>query len=257
MPKAPDPVGIPKLAAGTYEAELRRKIIAPALRRLRADLDDLVKRGLVTPEEVTDRINAVTRQAQTAAARYAPAAAEGHVVRTDRWHRRRFAATMRAAGIDLTLAAGEDAVREALERRIADNVRLIKTIPGRMHSSLIQRIQKQAADGWRFDPEFLSRTLQGEYKSTGWNLRRLTRDQTTKQIGQLTQIRQVQAGFKRYRWITAGDNRVRPEHEANDGLLFRWDDPPGTGHPGNAILCRCNAVAHVEDRDIQRARGFS
>jgi len=32
---------------------------------------------------------------------------------------------------------------------------------------------------------------------------------------------------------------VRPEHEANDGKIFVWNDPPPTGHPGDEIGCRC------------------
>ena len=251
MPKKPDPVGVPKLAASTYERELRRKVVNPMLRRLRADLEALLERGLVTADEVIERIAAVTRTALPAAALYASDAATAQVARTAKWHKRRFEATMRAAGIDLAVGATEDAVTAALRVRVADNVRLIKTIPARMHVSLTRRIQTQAGSGWRFDPEFLERTLRAEYQSTGWNLKRLTRDQTTKQLGQMTQIRLTQAGFERYTWVTGGtgDNR-RPEHQANNGKVFPLGVPPPTGHPGEAILCMCQAVAYVEDADI-------
>ncbi len=39
----------------------------------------------------------------------------------------------------------------------------------------------------------------------------------------------------------AGDERVRPSHEALDGTRQRWDDPPAEGHPGEPINCRCIA----------------
>lgn len=42
-----------------------------------------------------------------------------------------------------------------------------------------------------------------------------------------------------YVWRTAGDDKVRPSHAANDGHVFAWDDPPDTGHPGEEEGCRC------------------
>jgi hypothetical protein len=44
-----------------------------------------------------------------------------------------------------------------------------------------------------------------------------------------------------YIWRTAGDDKVRPSHAANEGERFAWDNPPDTGHPGEDINCRCVA----------------
>lgn len=66
---------------------------------------------------------------------------------------------------------------------------------------------------------------------------------------------QQHAGVKHYVWYSAGDNRVRPEHQARDGKQFSWDNPPSDGHPGQAIQCRCVAVpvrvtdAHAGETD--------
>ena len=50
--------------------------------------------------------------------------------------------------------------------------------------------------------------------------------------------------MQQYQWLTSQDERVRPSHVANSGGLFDWaSPPPDTGHPGEDILCRCNAVA--------------
>ena len=252
MADNPKPVGIPPRAAGAYEVQLRRSIVDPAMRQLRRTLERLAAQGVVTPEDVQRRILETMRLAYRAAEDVAEGAAFSHIAGVAKWHRRKLLAEFRKVGLDIAPFLSEDAVRQALDRRIADNVRLIKTIPERMHGSLVRRVRKQAADGWRFDPGFLERTLRAEYKSTGYNLRRLTRDQTTKQIGQLTQIRHQQAGFERYVWLTAGDERVRDTHAANDESLFRWTEPPQTGHPGQEIQCRCQAQAWVEDADIER-----
>jgi len=44
-----------------------------------------------------------------------------------------------------------------------------------------------------------------------------------------------------YIWRTAGDEKVRPSHAANEGRIFAWGNPPSTGHPGDEVNCRCTA----------------
>lgn len=44
-----------------------------------------------------------------------------------------------------------------------------------------------------------------------------------------------------YVWRTREDEKVRPSHAANDGVIFAWDAPPTTGHPGEDFGCRCIA----------------
>lgn len=53
---------------------------------------------------------------------------------------------------------------------------------------------------------------------------------------------QTDAGITHYTWVTAHDERVRPEHKARDGKIFAWNDPPSDGHPGQAVRCRCVSV---------------
>lgn len=52
-----------------------------------------------------------------------------------------------------------------------------------------------------------------------------------------------------YIWRTMLDNRVRPHHQAREGLIFFWDNPPDDGHPGEADWCRCKAVDIEETPD--------
>lgn len=44
-----------------------------------------------------------------------------------------------------------------------------------------------------------------------------------------------------YIWRMREDEKVRLSRAANDGLVFAWDDPPPTGHPGDNFGCRCTA----------------
>lgn len=74
-------------------------------------------------------------------------------------------------------------------------------------------------------------------------------DQIGKLHGKMQEFYQRSAGVKKYRWRTKRDNRVRPEHAAREGKIFRWDSPPPDGHPGMAIRCRCKAQPVFEDND--------
>ena len=61
----------------------------------------------------------------------------------------------------------------------------------------------------------------------------IARDQTSKMNGAFNEARQTSLGIDRYVWQTSGDERVREEHQANDGQVFSWNDPPATGHLRN------------------------
>ncbi len=53
-----------------------------------------------------------------------------------------------------------------------------------------------------------------------------------------------------YIWRTRQDDKVRPEHAANEGKIFAWDNPPPTGHPGEDYGCRCRAEPfNIEDEE--------
>jgi SPP1 gp7 family putative phage head morphogenesis protein len=56
---------------------------------------------------------------------------------------------------------------------------------------------------------------------------------------------------ERYIWRTQEDGRVRPSHAANNGKIFEWDNPPPTGHPGQAYGCRCWAERVAPDKAVQ------
>ena len=84
-----------------------------------------------------------------------------------------------------------------------------------------------------------ARCLAQEYKSSGYNLRRLTTDQTQKLNANLSQMRQQQVGVEQYEWVTSEDERVRPTHSDNNRRMFDWSNPPGaTGHPGHDVMCQ-------------------
>ena len=126
-----------------------------------------------------------------------------------------------------------------LEAFVTQNVDLIVTIEKRFLAALAKDLTKHYVDT-PFDQQAARKLIGSKYRSAGYNLRRIVRDQNNKLIGQLNQTRQTAVGIERYIWRTVGDSRVRATHQANDGETFRWDSPPpATGSPGSDIQCRC------------------
>ena len=73
---------------------------------------------------------------------------------------------------------------------------------------------------------------------------------------QLMRERAQSMGINNYIWETQKDERVRgnptglypkakPSHHARQGKIFRWDQPPEGGAPGEAYGCRCYAVIRL------------
>ncbi len=61
-------------------------------------------------------------------------------------------------------------------------------------------------------------------------------------------IDEILWGFK---YVTAGDDRVRPSHMAIDGVTLPKDDPFwATNKPPNGFSCRCQAIALYEPRKV-------
>jgi len=136
-----------------------------------------------------------------------------------------------------------------MRERVQDNVNLIVTIKGKTlaqfrddlirvtretpfdHLAIRGNLEKIPKHAW--DPRW--GTL--EYK-----VRRITRDQPNKAIGDLNRIRQRQAGITHYIWQTVGDRRVRETHSLLDGETFSWQVGSHLGHPGQPIQCRCVAI---------------
>ena len=162
------------------------------------------------------------------------------------WHRAKLIEQFRrAAAVDIRAYLSSPEVAEFLRTKINENIDLIKTIPQRYREGL--RANMQAAfEAEPFNQDRLMKLVRSEGRSAGYNLRRITRDQSNKCVSNLTQIRHRQIGVKKYVWITANDERVRPSHQALNGMTFRWDTPPAVGNPGEPIQCRCIAQPDMD-----------
>ena len=180
-----------------------------------------------------------------------------HFNRLRAYHRLRFARAMRPwfgglrsrfmftdariiQGIPTDLFS-DPGIGPIMDQAVRDFVDLIVTIPARHHAVLkrdILKVQTAAP----FDQNQLRDILANAHRVSGYNLRRLVRDQTNKTIGKFSETRQVALGIRQYLWSTASDERVRRSHAEKEGNVYAWGlPPPDTGHPGEDINCRCIA----------------
>lgn len=141
-----------------------------------------------------------------------------------------------AYGIDITQILRAQNIAPTLQMAQKINVGLIKTIPAQYFGKLSDVVSRGVQQGQRY--EDIADEIQNLYGVTDSRAKLIARDQTAKTNAAITQTRQEDLGINKYRWITAGDERVRETHAANEGEIFSWDDPPAeTGHPGTDINC--------------------
>jgi SPP1 gp7 family putative phage head morphogenesis protein len=136
----------------------------------------------------------------------------------------------------------------ATELRVfaTSNVALIKTLPEKMFSDIENMVFDGVRKGIRHE-EIAKLIRDKPFNATKNQAALIARDQVSKLNGNLSELRQKQAGISRYVWRTVGDDRVRDSHAELEGEIFSWDDPPSVGHPGYDYQCRCYAEPYIED----------
>ena len=220
--------------AKAYEAAIRKKYLTPLFTNVESRMADVVAANQVW-RVMDDIVGALAAKPHNGVP---VEAIQQSIDGMNGYHRKKVIDTFRRAlGVDIRPLLTEPAINAFMNNKVTENVNLIKTIPSRLQFALRANLLKQLEEH-PFDQQMLKRTLRDEFKSSGYNLRRITRDQTNKTIGGLTQVRQTQLGIESYQWITSQDERVRPSHVRNSGQIFEWGKPPSeTGAPGDDILC--------------------
>ncbi len=153
-----------------------------------------------------------------------------------------------AIGVDLY--ANEPWLRDHLKSWARENANLITTLEEGAIRQVSQWTQKGLREGWR--PEDIATNLEDRFDISRKHARFIARDQVAKLNGDLTQMRQTEAGVKAYIWRDSRDERVRGNpaglypnakisHWDLNGERFLWSKPPACGHPGHDYNCRCTA----------------
>lgn len=158
-----------------------------------------------------------------------------------------------AHGVGFDLGQALPLLAEETQKTIA--VKLRKFIRENMkhytraRKTFYRQISKTVTEHYRLgsDAGTLSEALLERLQVSRARAKLIARDQAGKYFGTLTRIRHEAVGVTKYMWMTAGDSRVRPEHEERDGRIYSYSDPPSDGNPGEPIGCRCVAGPIFED----------
>lgn len=142
-----------------------------------------------------------------------------------------------------------------MEQLVAENARLISSIPERVRGEVNNEISRLQLQGLR--PEVVADYLRRRVPQiTRAKAALIARTETGKAATALTQARSEDLGLGWYQWQSAEDQRVRPAHKLMDKCLVSWQDPPAPevlahlknqGHyaPGGIYNCRCVALPIV------------
>lgn len=139
---------------------------------------------------------------------------------------------------------------ERLDKAISENTRMLlnaltppDTVPTVNEADLrdVSDAKVETLDAWDTRLE----NIFGEYQNHPQRLRPLRTAMEERLVrafaGLINQLRQEDLGIEQYIWRSQDDAKVRNTHAAYDDRVFRWDNPPAGGHPGEAHNCRCYA----------------
>lgn len=87
----------------------------------------------------------------------------------------------------------------------------------------------------------------------------IARTEIAKANATFTRARSDAAGVTHYVWRTVGDEKVRSAHEALDGEIFAFAEPPdvegeGRHHPGEFPNCRCYAEPIILNESLNESK---
>lgn len=135
---------------------------------------------------------------------------------------------------------------------MADQVELIKSLP----LEAAQRVHKLANEGMLNGSRAseLAKEIYRTGEVTESRAMTIARTETSRAASNMTQARAQYAGSTQYVWRTSGDSDVRSDHQALNGKVFSWSDPPiadkrsgARAHPGCIYNCRCYAEPILPD----------
>jgi len=155
-------------------------------------------------------------------------------------------------GLSLRRELQSQPLAAVMQSLAQEQAALIGSIPREAAEKVAEWTQKGLVEGTR--PQAIADRIMSEIGGvTRSRAMLIARTESGRVATTLTRARAEQVGADSYRWMTAGDADVRPDHRALNGKTFRWTDPPIADrrsgmryHPGCGPNCRCVAVPLLE-----------
>lgn len=216
---------------------------AKQLRSVGSEVSKLLGKGL-DPAQTQKQLEAYAETLEPWAEQAAT-----NMVRTSK---RKVDQTWRAAaerwGIDVKGLLNTD-VSQAVNDRIKENIRLIKSIPAQAAENVGQLAHEALLAGTR--AEEMATRISAEGGIAMNRARTIATTEISKASTALIEARAQGVGSEGYLWRTTRDGNRRSSHAAMEGKFVRWDQPPTldgmTGHAGEFPHCRCYPEPVVHD----------
>lgn len=145
--------------------------------------------------------------------------------------------------------------KTVIDQWVETNIQQIKNIPDYMFNNVKQTVLDAFYEGKT--NRALQKEIQEKYDVDKHQAELIARDQLATLNSQLARQQMEDAGCTKYKWSSSKDQRVRDCHQALDGRIFSFDNPPEmwyktksrgivfTGrrcNPGEDFMCRCVAI---------------
>lgn len=169
---------------------------------------------------------------------------------TSDWNKGQIHRVFRQA-LGVNLIQSDPFLGEMLQIFSINNANLIKDVSATFVNQTENLVYEGMIKGWRHEVIAKKLLATGEDelgKSSRFTVAKtradlIGRDQINKLNGDLTHLRQIQAGITHYFWRDSNDSRVRPAHRLFNNRRFSWAKGATGGlHPGQDYQCRCWAA---------------
>jgi SPP1 gp7 family putative phage head morphogenesis protein len=142
-------------------------------------------------------------------------------------------------GVELLLPPGR--MHEISEARVAEIVRLIKTIPDHLSEDVERLVFEAISSGKSY--RVLAQEIAELADVTQQRARAIAVDQLNRAYSAITQERLSALGVTKAIWLTAEDERTCPRCGPLHGRVFDLEDLRARGQPPLHPSCRCTIIA--------------
>ena len=158
-------------------------------------------------------------------------------------HQREQLARQTKAALGVELMTLDQRVPAMIKHFVGENVALIKSLAGRPLDEIEKLVTRAFTEGTRH--EDVAAEIARRYQIAERHARLIARDQVAKLLAQVARARHREIGLSSFRWRTMRDPKVRPQHQAREGVVYRYDKPHPV--PGQEVLCRCQEEPVFDD----------
>jgi hypothetical protein len=153
-------------------------------------------------------------------------------------------------GVELTLSAQALLRKGELKSAVFEIVKgLNGDVKRQLRNTLLDELQKVEGTDLTSVKNALKETLTDLQETLPeTRLRTIARTESNRAFTDASQRVYQEAGVKQWQWITARDDRVRPDHARNEGHIRRIGElfPSGHSKPPAGPNCRCDVIPVVE-----------